>query len=88
MIAVDYDKTYNSNPALYSHILELINAYGEQAVIVTCRYDSPEERIKDYMPCKVYYTNRMAKRTFMESIGIPIAIWIDDNPASIYQDQL
>lgn len=80
LIALDYDKTYTADPALWDDFVKLAQDYGHTVKIVTMRM--PNETIVG-APVEVVYTSRKAKSSF-----IAADIWIDDSPAWIYQDSL
>ena len=80
IIALDYDKTYTADPAMWSDFIQLAQDYGHEVKIVTMRY--PHEII-DSPPLAVVYTSRKAKGTAFKA-----DIWIDDSPAWIFQDSL
>jgi len=79
-IALDYDKTYTADPALWDSFVKLAQSRGHIVKIVTMR--RPDEAIID-VPIEVIYTNRKAKSTVVRA-----DIWIDDNPQWVYQDSL
>jgi len=62
----------------------MVKAAGHEVIIVTMRHE--HEPVDMRMDCMVYYTCRKAKRPFMQSLGIKIDVWIDDNPHWIDQD--
>lgn len=83
-IAIDYDKTFTADPMLWEKLICFARQLNHQIVIVTCRTDNEEERVKlpevvAWVP--VIYTNRKAKRKFINA-----DIWIDDQPYSIDHD--
>lgn len=88
-ISIDYDGTYTANPYAWERGLGTFMDFAEgwELVCVTMRY--PNEPIEiNWMGKKipVYYTSRKAKKPFMESIGKPVDIWIDDSPHWLLQD--
>jgi hypothetical protein len=78
-IALDYDKTYTADPALWDGFISLANERGHQVCIVTMRY--PDTETIESPPAPVVYTRRTAKCKLHQA-----DVWIDDNPAWIYQD--
>ena len=84
IIALDYDGTYTAHPPLWKAFVYIAKALGIEVLIVTKRYD--HEPIEDRPPAMIYYTGRKAKRAFMESQGIRVNIWIDDDPIAIFVD--
>lgn len=75
-IALDYDKTYTADTALWDSFIELAGARGHEVVCITMR--RPDESIE--LPCPVIFTSRQAKVPFAEQAGLSIDIWIDDAP--------
>jgi hypothetical protein len=87
IIAIDYDNCYTKDSVLCDKIIDAIGRTGHRAICVTSRHNS--EPIKSTtMVLDTYYTDRKAKKSYMDSLGITVDIWIDDNPAGIYQDVL
>jgi hypothetical protein len=81
LIALDYDKTYTADPALWDNFIQFAHHRGHEVRIVTMR-NADTERIAD-IGVSVTYTDRKAKRNFIKP-----DIWIDDSPAWIFQDAL
>ena len=80
IIALDYDKTYTSDTVLWDGFIAAAKARLHEVKIVTLR--TPNEAI-NVDGVDVIYTSRQAK---MKHIAADI--WIDDNPAWVYQDSL
>jgi hypothetical protein len=80
IIALDYDKTYTADPTLWNGFIFAAKARKHDVKIVTLR--TPSESIQ-VDGVEVIYTSRQAK---MKHIAADI--WIDDNPAWVYQDSL
>jgi hypothetical protein len=80
LIALDYDKTYTADPALWNSFAELAQNCGHTVKIVTMR--TPAETIVN-VPVEVVYTSRKAKAAVVSA-----DIWIDDSPQWVYQDSL
>ncbi len=82
-IALDYDGTYTSCPALWEEFILLAEKLGHEVVFVTMRFKEDPELI--YAPsCEVIYTARAAKGPFMAALGRIPDIWIDDMPQRIF----
>lgn len=82
IIALDYDKTYTVDPALWDAFMRNAIERGHSVVCITMRHRS--EAIE--MPCPVIYTGRRAKAPYAaEHVG-KIDVWIDDAPHWIHQD--
>ena len=80
IVALDYDKTYTADPALWNAFMADAKQRGHVVKIVTMRY--PEEAIPS-PPCDVVYTSRQAKRKCFTA-----DIWVDDSPNWIFEDAL
>jgi len=83
IIGVDFDETISDDPATWLRTMRTLEAGGYTCVVVTWR--SPTTYPEDLQflvdaGYKVYYTSFKAKRAYMKSLGIDIAIIIDDNP--------
>jgi hypothetical protein len=86
-IALDWDDTYTADPPLWDAFIERAMERGHSVWIVTAREGDEEDRATvkvDLLPSwKVKFTNRTAKRWFMERAGISVDVWIDDRPERI-----
>jgi hypothetical protein len=80
LIALDYDKTYTADPALWDNFVDLAQSRGHTVKIVTMR--RPDETI-DTDVVDVVYTSRKAKSSVIRA-----DIWIDDSPHWVYQDSV
>ena len=80
IIELDYDKTYTADPVLWDDFIVAAKARRHDVKIVTLR--TPNEAIQ-IDGVEVIYTSRQAKMKH-----IVADIWIDDNPAWVYQDSL
>ena len=86
-IALDYDGTVTADPDLWIEFLKRASARNHRVAIVTMR--SPEEPIDNPLVAlawRVIYTSRQAKQAFLNSRGIRVDIWIDDQTHYIYED--
>lgn len=89
IIALDYDKTYTASPKLWDAFIDLCTNNGHRVVCITMRYPEEAIKIKNETQCvDIYYTSRKAKKPWAEAMGIPVAIWIDDNPGWLFEDAL
>lgn len=82
-IALDYDKTYTADKQLWNAFIQNAKNLGHSVICLTMR--NTDERIFD-MPCEIIYTSRKAKLIFAAKNNIKIDIWIDDNPAWLFND--
>ena len=85
IIALDYDHTYTRAPRLWDDFIALADAGGHSVVVVTMRDEN------DPLPAEppgvpVYYTGHLPKAACMESLGIVVDVWIDDDPQAIIGD--
>jgi hypothetical protein len=87
IIALDYDGTYTAAPALWDAFRKTATLAGHEVLCVTMRHEQEGADVLAALPgVAVIFTGRKAKRPFVQSLGIDPQIWIDDNPAWIYQD--
>jgi hypothetical protein len=95
IIALDYDGTFTEDEVLWSNFILHCRNRGHRIIIVTMRYESEEigrnvESGKDVKwligADNVFFTSRMAKKPFMERLGIHVNIWIDDHPQAVFLD--
>lgn len=87
-IAIDFDKTWTADPALWSGFAETAFARGHEVIIVTRRSEIPFDELKANLVnrrlAEEYVTCDMAfKRETMESLGYTVDIWVDDEPGTI-----
>ncbi len=85
-IGLDFDGTVTAAPNIFKDFVAAMRAAGHKVYIVTMRYASEEGEInywRRYVD-DVIFTGRQAKAPAMEAKGIPIHIWIDDNPQAIH----
>ncbi len=83
-IALDYDGTYTVDPELWDVLVATMKLRGHEVFIVTMRYEDKEAIERAPKGCLIYYTNRHAKRDYMQGhMRINIDIWIDDRPEFI-----
>lgn len=89
LIALDYDGTYTADPAFWDRFLKVAKEAGHEVVCATMRHEHEGAEVIGSLPgLKVVFTGRQAKRAFLAERGIFPSIWVDDNPAWIYQDAL
>jgi hypothetical protein len=85
LIALDYDGTYTADPALWDDFILKARLRYHQVHIVTMRSPSEPVRLGARVD-GIHYTDRKAKRPFMQARGLAVAIWIDDMPDFIVGD--
>ncbi len=89
VVAVDFDETISDNPGTWLSVMRALELGGYTVYVVTWR--SPTTAPEDLQflvdkGYKIYYTSFKAKQEYMASLGIEVAIWIDDNPFAILND--
>ena len=88
-ISIDYDATYTADRELWDTFIKSAQSRGHTVICVTKRGPSnggqgtADITDKDVV---VIYTDRAAKKAFVEAMGIRIDIWIDDWPLSLFED--
>ena len=90
-IGLDYDGTITEDLVAWREFCKLFKSMGHKIWIVTMRF--PEEVFEaqthhalDRYIEGVIYTQRKAKKPFVEELGIKIDVWIDDNPNAVHLD--
>lgn len=81
-IALDYDSTYTADPILWEAFIKNASQRGHEVMCVTWRSGNTPTNIS----CPTIYTNRKAKKPFVQALGIYFDVWIDDNPEAILFD--
>lgn len=83
-IALDFDGTYTEAPWVWDRFIDDCRRKDIIVYIVTFRppdcVDPAMVHLWDTKGVKTYFTNAIPKKKYMESQGIEINIWIDDNP--------
>ncbi len=90
-IALDFDQTITADPELFSQFTALARARGHKVICVTLRGRHEEDlaEVEDLLcaygmyPMNVYMTCLGSKTAHMEALGVPVDIWIDDNPKAL-----
>lgn len=85
LIALDYDGTYTVDPALWDGFITAARLRGHEVHLVTMRADFEPVRLGAHVD-RVHYTNRKAKRQYMQARGLAVHVWIDDMPDFIVGD--
>ena len=83
-IALDYDGSYTADPALWDAFIASARLRGHEVHLVTMRAESEPVRLGAHVD-RIHYTDRKAKRPYMEARGLPVQVWIDDMPDFILQ---
>lgn len=79
LIALDYDGTYTVDPALWDRFVADARLRRHEVHVVTMRSASEPVRLGCHVD-RVHYTDRKAKRPFMQALGLKVQVWIDDMP--------
>lgn len=86
-IAIDFDETLTKDALLWSRFIESARTLRHEVVCVTARRDTEEnhEDIDAWMyehdiELPVFFTALRSKVDYMESRGMKVDIWIDDDP--------
>ena len=87
-IAIDFDKTWTADPALWSGFAEVASTRGHEVIIVTRRQSiSDEERSRSLVSKRLseemLYCDYRFKRQAVELAGYNVDIWIDAEPGTI-----
>ncbi len=85
LLALDYDDTYTADSVLFDIFVNLARAKGYEIHIVTMRHDSEPITLSCEVD-QIHYTDRKAKKAYMESKGLLVDIWIDDRPDFVIKD--
>jgi len=86
-IAIDFDNTWTADAALWKQFADDAKKRGHDVIIVTARnfnagWSDDIERKKP-ATLHMYFSHGELKRPYMEALGIPVDIWIDDQPGTI-----
>lgn len=91
IVAFDFDETISDNEIAWLNVMQLLERQAYHCIIVTWRRPTqyPED-LKMFIDkgFKVYYTSQQAKQTYMQSMGVKVDIWVDDNPFAILNDAI
>lgn len=87
IIAIDYDKTYDTNPEKWDKVIDILEEYGDEVIIVSSKGAMEYYNIIGPPGVDVYTTGGTAKKKYMKHLlGEKVDIWIDNNPKSIIKD--
>lgn len=91
-IAIDIDNTWSLDPVAFKAINSVCTRLGHEVIIVTRRSEvTLEDREKLQIPgdmLVICCTPSKFKRHHVESIGLHVDIWIDDEPGTIEPQRL
>lgn len=90
LFCLDYDHTYDADPAFWNDFIETAWASGHDVILATYRderFDKTEHLVFLERMIPVYYTRGVAKKWWLEQFAAPEHsrpnIWIDDRPEAI-----
>jgi hypothetical protein len=87
LIALDYDNTYTADSVLFDIFVQLARSKGYKVHVVTMRHESEPINLNCAVD-KVHYTDRKAKKPYMDAKGLSVDIWIDDRPDFILNNAI
>ncbi len=85
-IGLDFDETYTLDPMFWDQFIQLAEGCGHVVVVVTCRRNTPENReVLDVAldGRAAIFTDLGSKVLKMNHLGLPVDVWIDDDPACV-----
>lgn len=85
---LDWDGTVTRAPNEFLAFAKSLMAAGHKVYVVTMRYASEIKEIAAWEGhvSGFVFSDRKAKKTKCEELGIHVDIWIEDNPMAIYKD--
>jgi len=89
-IALDFDGTFDLDPIFWETFIQEAQSRGHTVYLVTNNNDSEYiySAMEDLLPYyQIFFSENIAKKDFMESQGIKIDIWIDNEPEYILEDK-
>jgi len=88
IICLDYDQTYTDFKQLCNMIIDNQTKFGYKVILCTMRfpYETSDDLEKLSQRINVYYSSRVAKRTYLATFDIYPDIWIDDCPEWIIKN--
>ena len=87
-ICIDYDGTFTAAPELIGDFIIAAKKLGHRVICVTMRYENEGKEVLESIGtlCKVIFTNRTAKISFLKEMGIVPDIWMDDQPEFLFRN--
>ena len=87
-ISLDFDDTYTRDPQMWNKFINLAKLSGHNVYCVTFRFPEQSQQVYESIGQVIgndccYFTAYTAKRSYMQSKGIMIDVWIDDMPMLI-----
>jgi hypothetical protein len=87
IICIDYDDTYTRDPSLWDSFISNAKRRNHTVICVTMRYENEGKEVRrhlDGLVDDIYFTNREAKKPFLDKLNIFPHVWIDDQPLWIF----
>lgn len=88
-IALDYDGTFTEDKAFWMDFINQARKNGHEVFVVTYRHPDldkiREEKFINNLGTSVIYTDGCPKKSYCQSLGIEIDVWIDDRPQTVYE---
>jgi hypothetical protein len=91
VVCIDYDGTFTECPGALNILIQQLKYRNWSVIGCTMRYSEEADGRTDLfsrLVDKLYFTGRTAKRPYLESLGINVTIWIDNQPEYILYDAL
>lgn len=86
-IGIDFDDTISINESVWAKIIQTMIQAGWDVSIVSIRSNKDDNRdifeFADSLSIPAFVTHGKQKAPFMDNIGRPVSIWIDDFPVGI-----
>lgn len=88
LIALDYDRTFTTDPDGWRAVVALMRARGHEFICVTGRKTPPSALHEPAIPMRIIcagddFKSRAALRT-----GLHVDVWIDDMPGTIEEARI
>lgn len=87
--AFDFDNTITRDPLGFLVIMRMLKSMGHVVYVVTGRLRTtiPED-LNTLIDSgyRVFFTEHKAKRDYMNDLGFPVDVWVDDSPEAILED--
>jgi len=91
LICIDYDGTYTESPELFDYFIKKAKELGFSVIGCTMRYENEiDEDLRHFeqMVDELYFSERRAKKKYLEELNINPQIWIDDTPEWLFVDSI
>jgi hypothetical protein len=87
-IGLDFDDTYTRDPEGWNEFIHNFTSRGHTIYCTTFRFPEQSQQVYDSIGKVIgndncHFTAYTAKRQYMQSKGIMIDVWIDDQPILI-----